>query len=61
MFFGTNYFDPPIYNSLFDLNLALKYWKIFKLSDFWQLHSKSSILSLNFTCLVSKDTEENTI
>lgn len=55
MFFSKMYFDPPIYNSLCDLNLVSKYWKIFKLSDFSQLHSKSSILSFHFTSLVSKD------
>lgn len=53
--FNKMYFDPPIYNSLCDLNLVSKYRKIFKLSDFSQLHSKSSILSFNFTSLAAKD------
>jgi hypothetical protein len=59
MILDNIYLDAPIYNSLCYPNLVHKYWKIFKLSDFWQLCSKSSILTLNCTCLASKDTEEN--
>lgn len=59
MILGKIYLDPTIYNSLWYLYLYTDTEDFSNFLTFWQLYSKSSILTFNCTSLASEDIGEN--